>query len=189
MKDATAKARHRRKGDRRGDVDVLVAGSRDAGGGSGSCRARSKACAEGAGRPTARLLAHGQMAEPLEALIAPLDGELRCGARSPLRRLTAKNADASGSRASLMSCQVSGRDPVLKAPDTFVRTDLCGQRRWSDREVDSQAKHVTYGTQPTAFKAAGAGGSAQVSRQIGGACMARSLSAFVSEEMAKSDRP
>jgi len=159
-----------------GDVDVLVAGS------------NAKAAADAAAKIDGVrkvLLADGaaldkQMAEPLEALIVPL----MSGYDAVLfpASTTGKNA-APRVAAKLDVMQLSGVIGVESA-DTFVRPIYAGNAIVTVK--DGQPKKVLT-VQPTAFKAAGNGGSASVETTAAPAGPFKST--FVREEMAKSDRP
>jgi electron transfer flavoprotein alpha subunit len=159
-----------------GDVDVLVAGS-DAG-----AAAQAAAKIDGVRKV---LQADGatlakQMAEPLEALIAPLMANY--DAVLFPASTTGKNA-APRVAAKLDVMQVSGVIGI-EGPDMFVRTIYAGNAVITVK--DAQPKHVLT-VQPTAFKAASNGGSASVEQIPAPAGPFKS--AFASEEMAKSDRP
>ena len=159
-----------------GDVDVLVAGS------------NAKAAADAAAKIDGVrkvLLADGasldkQMAEPLEALIVPL----MSGYDAVLfpASTTGKNA-APRVAAKLDVMQLSGVIGVEGA-DTFVRPIYAGNAIITVK--DGQPKKVLT-VQPTAFRAAGSGGSASVESVA--APSGPFKSTFVREEMAKSDRP
>ncbi|MCC6787752.1 MAG: electron transfer flavoprotein subunit alpha/FixB family protein [Hyphomonadaceae bacterium] len=158
------------------DVDVLVAGSNAGGAAAAAAKidgVRKVLHADGA------TLAK-QMAEPLEALIVPLAANY--DAILFPASTTGKNA-APRVAAKLDVMQVSGVIGVEGA-DTFVRPIYAGNAIITVK--DSQTKHVLT-VQPTAFKAAGNGGSASVEAIAAPAGPFKS--AFVSEEMAKSDRP
>ncbi len=159
-----------------GDVDVLVAGQ------NAGAAAAAAAKIEGVRKV---LHADGatlakQMAEPLEALIVPL----MSGYDAVLfpASTTGKNA-APRVAAKLDVMQLSGVIGVESAT-TFVRPIYAGNAIITVE--DNQAKKVLT-VQPTAFKAAGEGGSASVETTAAPAGPFKS--AFVSEEMAKSDRP
>jgi electron transfer flavoprotein alpha subunit len=174
LKDATHKVVTAAKA-MGGDVDVLVAGQ-NAGAVAAAAKidgVRKVLHADGA------TLAK-QMAEPLEALIAPL----MSGYDAVLfpASTTGKNA-APRVAAKLDVMQLSGVIGVESA-DTFVRPIYAGNAIITVQ--DSQPKKVLT-VQPTAFKAAGEGGSASV--ETIAAPSGPFKSAFVSEEMAKSDRP
>jgi electron transfer flavoprotein alpha subunit len=159
-----------------GDVDVLVAGS------NAGAAAAAAAKIEGVRKV---LHADGatlakQMAEPLEALIAPLMANY--DAVLFPASTTGKNA-APRVAAKLDVMQVSGVIGV-EGPDTFVRPIYAGNAIITVK--DEQPKKVLV-VQPTAFKAAGNGGAAAV--ETIAAPTGPFKSAFVSEEMAKSDRP
>ena len=158
------------------DVDVLVAGSNAGGAAAAAAKidgVRKVLHADGA------TLAK-QMAEPLEALIVPLAANY--DAILFPASTTGKNA-APRVAAKLDVMQVSGVIGV-EGPDTFVRPIYAGNAIITVQ--DSQPKKVLV-VQPTAFKAAGNGGSASVEATAAPAGPFKS--AFVSEEMAKSDRP
>jgi electron transfer flavoprotein alpha subunit len=159
-----------------GDVDVLVAGSNAGGAAAAAAKidgVRKVLHADGA------TLAK-QMAEPLEALIVPLAANY--DAILFPASTTGKNA-APRVAAKLDVMQVSGVIGVEGA-DTFVRPIYAGNAIITVK--DEQSKHVLV-VQPTAFKAAGNSGSASVETTAAPAGPFKS--AFVSEEMAKSDRP
>jgi electron transfer flavoprotein alpha subunit len=157
-------------------VDVLVAGA--------NCGAAAQAAAKIAGVRKV-LAADGgtlaqQGAEALEALIVPLMANY--DAVLFPATTTGKNA-APRVAAKLDVSQVSGVIGVEGA-DTYVRTTYAGNALVTVK--DGQPKHVLT-VQPTAFKAAADGGSASVENVA--APPGPFKSAFVSEEMAKSDRP
>ncbi|HRE44522.1 MAG TPA: electron transfer flavoprotein subunit alpha/FixB family protein [Terricaulis sp.] len=159
-----------------GDVDVLVAGQN-----------AGAAAAEAAKIEGVRKVLHAdgaslakQMAEPLEALITPLAANY--DAILFPATTTGKNA-APRVAAKLDVMQLSGVICVESA-DTFVRPIYAGNAIITVK--DEQAKKVLT-VQPTAFKAAGAGGSAAV--ETIAAPNGPFKSAFVGEELAKSDRP
>src|SRR5688572_4206103 len=158
------------------DVDVLVAGANAGGAAQAAARidgVRKVLHADGA------TLAK-QMAEPMEALIVPLMANY--DAVLFPATTTGKNA-APRVAAKLDTMQVSGVIGVEGA-DTFVRPIYAGNAIVTVK--DEQAKKVLT-VQPTAFKAAGTGGSAAV--ETIAAPSGPFKSAFVSEELAKSDRP
>jgi electron transfer flavoprotein alpha subunit len=175
VKDATNKvvAAARAMG---GDVDVLVAGS------NAGAAAAAAAKIDGVRKV---LHADGvtlakQMAEAMEALIVPLmDGY---DAVLFPATTTGKNA-APRVAAKLDVMQVSGVIGV-DGGDVFTRPIYAGNAIITVR--DSQPKKVLT-VQPTAFKAAG--NSAHAPVETVAAPAGPFKSAFVSEEMAKSDRP
>jgi len=159
-----------------GDIDVLVAGSNAGAAAAAAAKidgVRKVLQADGA------TLAK-QMAEPLEALIAPLMANY--DAVLFPASTTGKNA-APRVAAKLDVMQVSGVIGVEGA-DTYVRTIYAGNAVVTVK--DNQAKHVLT-VQPTAFKAGGTDGSASIEQIAAPAGPFKS--AFVSDEMAKSDRP
>ena len=175
LKDATGKVITAAKG-MSGDVDVLVAGSH--------AQDAAAAAAKIAG---VRKVLHAdapslakQMAEPMEALIVPLMAHY--DAVLFAATTTGKNA-APRVAAKLDVMQVSGVIAVESA-DTFVRPIYAGNALVTVK--DEQRKKVLT-VQPTAFKAAGEGGSAATETLA--APFGPFKSAFVREEMGKSDRP
>jgi len=159
-----------------GDVDVLVAGSNAGAAAAAAAKIdgmRKVLHADGANLAK-------QMAEPLEALITPLMANY--DAVLFPATTTGKNA-APRVAAKLDVMQVSGVIGVEGA-DTFVRPIYAGNAIITVK--DEQPKKVLV-VQATAFKAAGAGGSAAI--ETTAAPTGTFKSAFVSEEMAKSDRP
>ncbi len=175
LKDATHKVVSAAKA-MGGDVDVLVAGS------NAGAVAKEAAKIDGVRKV---LHADGatlakQMAEPMEALIVPL----AAGYDAILfpASTTGRNA-APRIAAKLDVAQVSGVVGIEGA-DTFVRGIYAGNALVTVK--DGQAKKVLT-VQPTAFKAAGASGNAAIESVPAPAGPFKS--AFVSEDMAKSDRP
>jgi electron transfer flavoprotein alpha subunit len=159
-----------------GDVDVLVAGL------NAGAAAQAAAKIDGVRKV---LHADGatldrQLAEALQALIAPLMANY--DAVLFPATTTGKNA-APRIAAKLDVAQVSGVT-AIEASDTFVRPIYAGNAMVTVKSA--QAKNVLT-VQPTTFKAAGNNGSASV--ETIAAPPGPFKSAFVSEEMAKSDRP
>ncbi len=158
------------------DVDILVAGA--------NAGAVAAAAAKIAG---VRKVLHAdgatlakQMAEPMEALIVPLMANY--GAVLFPATTTGKNA-APRIAAKLDVMQLSSVIAVEGA-DTFVRPIYAGNALITVK--DEQAKKVLT-VQATAFKAAPGGGGAAL--ETIPAPSGPFKSAFVSDEMAKSDRP
>ncbi|MGE0044584.1 MAG: electron transfer flavoprotein subunit alpha/FixB family protein [Hyphomonadaceae bacterium] len=159
-----------------GDVDVLVAGE--------NAGAAAQAAAKIAG---VRKVLHAdgaslakQMAEPLEALITPLMANY--DAVLFPATTTGKNA-APRVAAKLDVMQLSGVTGVESA-DTFVRPIYAGNAMLTVKSKDAK-KVLT--VQPTAFKAAGEGGSASVESVAAPAGPFKAT--FASEEIVKLDRP
>ncbi|MGD9816148.1 MAG: electron transfer flavoprotein subunit alpha/FixB family protein [Hyphomonadaceae bacterium] len=175
LKDATNKVVTAAKA-MGGDVDVLVAGS------NASAAAAAAAKIDGVRKV---LHADGvtlakQLAEPMEALITPLMADY--DAVIFPASTTGKNV-APRVAAKLDVMQVSGVIGIESAT-TFVRTIYAGNAVITVQ--DNQPKKVII-VQPTAFKAASKNGGASVEPVAAPAGPFKS--AFVSEEMAKSDRP
>ena len=157
-----------------GDIDILVAGE-NAG---GAAAAASKIAGV---RKVLHADAMGkQLAEAMEALIVPLAADY--DAILFAADTTGKNA-APRIAAKLDVMQVSGLIDVL-GPKTFIRPIYAGNALTT---VESSDPKIVATVQPTAFKSVGEGGSAAVETIAapGGTLK----SAFVSEEIAKSDRP
>jgi electron transfer flavoprotein alpha subunit len=158
------------------EVDVLVAGANASGAAQAAAKiegVRKVLHADGA------TLAK-QMAEPLEALVAPLMANY--DAVLFPATTTGKNA-APRVAAKLDVMQVSGVIGVEGA-DVFLRPIYAGNAIVTVK--DEQKKKVLT-VQPTAFKAAGNSGGAPI--ETIPAPSGPFKSAFVSEELAKSDRP
>ena len=175
LKDATHKVVSAAKA-MGGDIDVLVAGS------NAGDVAKAAAKIEGVRKvlhADAASLAK-QMAEPMDALITPLAKDY--DAIVFPASTTGKNV-APRVAAKLDVMQVSAITGVESA-DTFVRPIYAGNALITVK--DEQPKKVIT-VQPTAFKAAGESGGASV--ETISAPEGSFKSAFVSEEMAKSDRP
>ncbi|MGE0741245.1 MAG: electron transfer flavoprotein subunit alpha/FixB family protein [Hyphomonadaceae bacterium] len=159
-----------------GDVDVLVAGSNAAAAAAAAAKiegVRKVLHADGA-------TLNKQLAEPMDALITPLAANY--DAILFPATTTGKNV-APRVAAKLDVMQLSGVIGVESA-DTFVRPIYAGNAIITVK--DTQAKKVLT-VQPTAFKAAGEGGGASV--ETIAAPSGPFKSAFVGEELAKSDRP
>jgi electron transfer flavoprotein alpha subunit len=175
VKDATNKVVSAAKA-MSADVDVLVAGA------NAGAAAQAAAKIDGVRKVLhadgATLAKH--VAEPMEALIVPLMANY--DAVLFPATTTGKNA-APRVAAKLDVMQLSGVIGVESA-DTFVRPIYAGNAIITVK--DEQPKKVLT-VQPTAFKAAGATGSASIETVV--APSGPFKSAFVSEEMAKSDRP
>ncbi|MGE0595026.1 MAG: electron transfer flavoprotein subunit alpha/FixB family protein [Hyphomonadaceae bacterium] len=175
LKDATNKVVTAAKA-MSNDVDVLVAGV------NAGAAAQAAAKVEGVRKV---LHADGatldrQLAEALDALVTPLMANY--DAVLFPATTTGKNA-APRIAARLDVAQLSGVIGVESA-DTFVRPIYAGNAIVTVKSA--QAKNVLT-VQPTTFKAAGNGGSASVETIAAPAGPFKT--AFVSEEMAKSDRP
>ena len=158
-----------------GDVDVLVVGQGARGVADAAAKiagVRKVLLAEGAGLGKA-------LAEAVEATVLPLAGGYDA-------ILTPANTDgknfAPRLAAKLDVAPISDIVEVV-APDTFVRPIYAGNALETIQTSDAR-KVVT--VRPTAFAAAGEGGSAAVETVAGGEAP---KTTFVAEEMVKSDRP
>ncbi len=159
-----------------GDVDILVAGH--------NAGAAAQAAAEIGGvrkvlHADAATLAK-QIAEPMEALLLGLAGNYDALLFSA--DTTGKNA-APRVAAKLDVMQVSNVIAV-EGPKTFTRTTYAGNALAT---VESADPKIVATVQATAFKPAAGGGSATV--ETISAPSGPFKSAFVSEDLAKSDRP
>ena len=157
-----------------GAIDILVAGDGAASAAAAAAKiagVRKVLHADGLGK---------QLAEAMEALIVPLAANY--DAILFVADTTGKNV-APRIAAKLDVMQVSGLIDVL-GPKTFIRPIYAGNALTT---VESADPKIVATVQPTAFKSVGEGGSAAVETisAPGGALKA----AFVSEEIAKSDRP
>jgi electron transfer flavoprotein alpha subunit len=175
LRDATAKALTAAK-ELGGEVHVLVAGH--------NCRGVAEAAAalDGVAKVlVAEAPAYEHMlAEPMAALIVSLAG--------PYEALVAPATTAGKNimpraAALLDVMQVSDVTKVV-APDTFERPIYAGNALQTVKSKDPK-KVVTVRT--AAFKAAGTGGAAPI--ETVPAAADPNLSAFVGEELSKSDRP
>ncbi len=175
LKDATAKALTAAKG-LGGDVHVLVAGK--------DCRAVAEAAARLAGVGKV-LLADApayehMMAEPLAALVVSLAG--------PYDAIVAPSTSVAKNvmprvAALLDVMQLSDLVKVL-GPDTFERLIYAGNAVQTVRSKDAK-KVITVRT--TVFQPAGEGVSAPI--EPAAAAADPGVSAFVGEELSKSERP
>ncbi len=158
-----------------GDVDVLVLGS--------GIKAAAEAAAKIEGvrkvlTAESEALKHG-LAEAVEATVVPLAAHY--DAVLWPANTDGKNA-APRVAAKLDTAPISDIVEVVSA-DTFVRPIYAGNALETIKTSDAK-KVIT--VRPTAFNAAGEGGSAAIESVTGGDS---AKSAFVSEEMVKSDRP
>jgi electron transfer flavoprotein alpha subunit len=159
-----------------GDVDVLVAGQ--------GCKAVAEAAAKLAGVRTVLLAESAELgqglAEAFEALVVPLAANydaILVPSTSQGRNLSPRIA------AKLDVAQISDVIEVVDAA-TFVRPIYAGNALETVQSSDAK-KVIT--VRPTAFKAAGAGGSAKVETIAAPAAPARTH--FVGQQLVKSERP
>jgi electron transfer flavoprotein alpha subunit len=159
-----------------GDIDILVAGQ--------NCQPAAEAAAKIAGVRKV-LSADGatlakQIAEPMEQVIVGLADNY--DALLFPADTTGKNA-APRVAAKLDVMQISNVIAVV-GPKTFTRTTYAGNALAT---VESSDAKIVATVQPTAFKAASGGGSAAM--ETISAPSGPFKSAFVSEDLSKSDRP
>ena len=159
-----------------GDIDVLVAGQN-----------AGAAAAEAAKIDGVRKVLHAdaaplakQLAEAMDALITPLMADYDAA----LFPATTTGKNVAPRVAAKLDVMPVSAAIAIEGPDTFVRPIYAGNALITVK--DTQAKKIIT-VQPTAFKAAGEGGAAQV--ETIAAPDGPFKAAFVSEELAKSDRP
>ncbi|MES1197091.1 MAG: electron transfer flavoprotein subunit alpha/FixB family protein [Pseudomonadota bacterium] len=175
LKDATQKTVTAAKA-LGGDVDVLVAGS------NAGAAAAAAAKIEGVRKvlhAEAPALAK-QLAEAMEALIVPLAANYD----AVLFPSTTTGKNVAPRIAAKLDVMVLSNVIGIEGPDTFVRPIYAGNALVTVKSKDAK-KVMT--VQPTAFKAAGEGGNAAIEQVT--APQGPFKAAFVSEEVAKSDRP
>ncbi|MGE3143074.1 MAG: electron transfer flavoprotein subunit alpha/FixB family protein [Hyphomonadaceae bacterium] len=175
LKDATAKivAGAQKIG---GDIDVLVAGH------NAGAAAQQAAKISGVRKvlhADAQPLAK-QLAEAMEALIVPLAANYD----AVLFPATTSGKNVAPRIAAKLDTMVVSSATDILGADTFVRGTYAGNAMTTVKCADAK-KVLT--VQPTAFKPAPDGGSAAV--EIVAAPSGPFKAAFVSEEIAKSDRP
>jgi electron transfer flavoprotein alpha subunit len=159
-----------------GDVHVLVAGS------GAKAAADAAAMLDGVKKV---LLADGPafangLAEPVAALLVSLAG----GYDAMVAPATANGKNILPRTAALLDVQVISAVTKVLGPDTFERPIYAGN---AIQTVKSKDAKKLVSIQPASFGAAGSGGSAPVESIAAPADPG--LSAFVSEEVSKSDRP
>ncbi|MEM8772063.1 MAG: FAD-binding protein [Pseudomonadota bacterium] len=159
-----------------GDVDILVAGS-----GVGD------AAADAAKIAGVRKVLHAdneayanRLAEPLADLIVKVAGDYD----AVLKTAATTGKNVMPRVAALLDVMQISEIVAVEAPDTFVRPIYAGNAMQTVKSNDAK-KVIT--VRATAFKAAGEGGSAAV--ETIEAAGDPGLSAFVNEELTKSDRP
>ncbi|HVY84641.1 MAG TPA: FAD-binding protein [Caulobacterales bacterium] len=175
LKDATHKtvAAAQKLG---GDIDVLVAGSNA---GPAAAAAAKIAGVRKVLQADAPPLAK-QLAEAMEALIVPLAANYD----AVLFASTTTGKNVAPRVAAKLDVMVLSNVIAIDGPDTFVRPIYAGNALVTVKSKDAK-KVMT--VQTTAFKAAAEGGNAPVEQVA--APSGPFKSAFVSEEVAKSDRP
>ncbi len=159
-----------------GDVDVLVAGEN-----------AGDVAAEAAKIEGVRAVLHAdgptlakQLAEAMQALIVPLMGDYD----AVLAPATTSGKNFLPRVAAALDVMQISEIVSVEAPDTFVRPIYAGNAMQTVKSTD-KIKVIT--VRPTAFDAAGNGGSASVKSIDAPAGPFKS--AFVSEELTQSDRP
>ncbi len=159
-----------------GDIDVLVAGHN-----AGDVAAEAakidgvRAVLHADGESLAR-----QLAEAMQALIVPLMGDYD----ALLTPATTNGKNFLPRIAAALDVMQISEIVAVEAPDTFVRPIYAGNAMQTVKSSDA-IKVIT--VRPTAFEAAKTGGSASVNSVDAPAGPFKS--AFVSEELTKSDRP
>jgi electron transfer flavoprotein alpha subunit len=159
-----------------GDVDVLVAGLNAGGAAADAAKiAGVRKVLHADAAPLAK-----QLAEAMTALIAPLMANYD----AVLFPATTSGKNVAPRVAAKLDVMVISSATAIQGPDTFVRGTYAGNAVTLVRSADAK-KVLT--VQATAFKAAAGGGSAAV--EAIAAPDGPFKAAFVSEEIAKSDRP
>jgi len=159
-----------------GDVDVLIAGENAGDVAVGSAKIDGVRGVLHADGPT---LAK-QLAEAMQALIVPLMGNYD----AVLAPATTSGKNFLPRVAAALDVMQISEIVSVEAPDTFVRPIYAGNAMQMVKSID-KIKVIT--VRPTAFEAAGNGGSASVKTIDAPAGPFKSV--FVSEELTKSDRP
>lgn len=175
LKDATAKAMTAAKA-LGGDVHILVAGK------GAQAAADAAAKLDGAKKV---LLADGdayehQLAEPIAALVVSLAKDYD----AIVSPATTNGKNFMPRVAALLDVMQVSDIIKVEAPDTFVRPIYAGNALQTVKSVDPK-KVITVRT--STFQATGEGGSAPV--ETVAAVADPGVSAFVGEELSKSDRP
>jgi electron transfer flavoprotein alpha subunit len=175
LKDATTKALTAAKA-LGGDVHVLVAGK--------DCKVVADACAK-LGGVIKVLLADAapyehSVAEPLAALIVSLAGSYD----AIVAPATTNGKNVMPRVAALLDVMQISEITKVIAPDTFERPIYAGNAIQTVKSTDAK-KVITVRT--STFQATGEGGSASLENAA--AAPDPGLSAFVGEELSKSDRP
>jgi electron transfer flavoprotein alpha subunit len=175
LNDATAKAVSA-AGGLGGDIHVLVAGQ--------GARPAAEAAAKLAGVAKVLLAEDAGLANGLAEPVADLITQLAPGYDAIVAPATANGKNALPRAAALLDVQViSGVTKVL-GPDTFERPIYAGN---AIQTVKSRDARKLLSIMTASFPAAGAGGAASIESVAAPA--SSGLSAFVSEEVSKSDRP
>ena len=159
-----------------GDVHVLVAGA--------NARAVADQAAAAAGVAKVLLADAPQLADGLAENVAAQVLAVASNYSHILFPATASGKNVAPRVAAKLDVMQVSNIIAVEGTDTFVRPIYAGNALITVK--DSQPKKVIT-VQPTAFKAAGEGGGASV--ETVAAPSGPFKSAFVSEEMAKSDRP
>ncbi len=158
------------------DVDVLVAG---AGVDDAAAAAAKIAGVRKVLQADAPIYEH-RLAEPLAALIVKLAGDYD----AILKTAATTGKNVMPRVAALLDVMQISEIIAVEAPDTFVRPIYAGNAMQTVKSNDPK-KVIT--VRATAFQAAGDGGSASIEKVD--AADDPGLSAFVSEELTKSERP
>jgi len=162
---------------RLGDVAVLVAGA--------DCRAVADAAARVAGVAKVLLADDGRYANPLAESLAPLIVGLASGFSHLLAPATTFGKNVLPRVAALLDVAQISEIVAVESADTFVRPVYAGNALATVQSADP-IKVIT--VRGTAFDAAAAeGGSAAV--ETVAAVDAPAVSAFVGQQLTKSDRP
>ena len=160
-----------------GDVDILVAGS--------NCGGAAGEAAQVAGVSKVLSADNAAYANQLAENIAPLVAEVAGGYSHVLFAATTTGKNIAPRAAALLDSQAISEIISVESADTFKRPIYAGNIIATVQSSDA-IKVVT--VRGTAFDAAAASGGSAAVEAVGSAHDA-GVSSFVSEEMAKSDRP
>ena len=160
-----------------GDIHVLVAGS--------GCTAVAEAAAKVAGVAKVLVADNAALAHQLPENLAPLVAELGKGYSHVLAAATTNGKNVLPRVAALLDVDQISEIVKVLAPDTFQRPIYAGN---AIATVQSEASVKVITVRTTGFDAVAAeGGSAAIEALAGGSDAG--ISAFVGEELAKSERP
>ena len=160
-----------------GDVHLLVAGS--------ACGAAAEAAAKVAGVSKVLLADNAAYANQLPENVAPLAAELGKGYSHVLAAATANGKNILPRVAALLDVDQISEIIAVESPDTFKRPIYAGN---AIATVQSSAAVKVITVRATGFDAVAAEGGSATVEAVSGAGDA-GKSAFVGEELAKSDRP
>ncbi|TBU74505.1 electron transfer flavoprotein subunit alpha/FixB family protein [Phytopseudomonas daroniae] len=160
-----------------GDIHVLVAGA--------NAGAAAEAAAKIAGVAKVLLADNAAYANQLPENVAPLIAELGKGYSHILAAATSNGKNSLPRVAALLDVDQISEIIAVESPDTFKRPIYAGNAI-ATVQSDAAVKVIT--VRATGFDAAAASGGSAAVEAVGAGSDA-GISAFVGEELAKSDRP